>query len=130
MKRLISAGLVAMMLLMGTVPVHAMTELSDHQLEQVTAGASVSSNIRDGVLHFHFQRETPTLSVSGGGTLETSAEPLPGSSGALILHNSNANLNGLVNIIAVNSVISVLLNLNVNINSRIGSVHQWNGGRL
>ena len=38
------------------------------------------------------------------------------------------NLNALVNIAAVNSSVQVLMNLNVNINSRVGSVSQGNGG--
>ena len=46
----------------------------------------------------------------------------------LLSGQAQQNLNSLVNIISVNSTISVLMNLNVNINSTVGTVNQGNMG--
>ena len=54
--------------------------------------------------------------------------PLAGNNTSTLSINGNAqqNLSSLVNINAVNSKINVLLNLNVNINSTVGTVVQSN----
>ena len=52
---------------------------------------------------------------------------LPPSAAILILRdNAQGNLRSLINVNAVNSLIQVLVNLNININSTVGSVQQIN----
>jgi len=102
--------------------------LSDAALDQVTAG-SISAGISDGVVHFQGQAPTPNGLVSSSGTLALQSGPIGGTTnmGTLNLNgNAQQNLSSLVNINAVNSKINVLLNLNVNINSTVGTLTQSN----
>jgi len=48
------------------------------------------------------------------------------SSKLILQDNAQQNLRSLVNIVAVNSKVQVLVNLNININSTVGAVHQAN----
>jgi hypothetical protein len=66
--------------------------------------------------------------VTGVGTLTVLKGPIAGTNmGSLTLNGeAQQNLSSLVNINAVNSKINVLLNLNVNINSAVGTVVQSN----
>ena len=43
-----------------------------------------------------------------------------------LMDNAQSNLQSLVNINAVNSPVQVLMNLNVNVNSTVGRLNQWN----
>jgi len=104
--------------------------LSDDALDQVTAG-SVSAGLSGGVVHFDGQTPTANGLVSSTGTLAFQNSPLGGinntTTGTLNLSgNAQQNLSSLVNINAVNSKINVLLNLNVNINSTVGTLTQSN----
>ncbi|MEG9438059.1 hypothetical protein JAO29_18080 [Edaphobacter sp. HDX4] len=101
--------------------------LSDAALDKVTAG-TVSAGISDGVVRFQGQAPTANGLVSSTGSLALQGGPIGGNTmGTLNLSgNAEQNLNSLVNINAVNSTISVLLNLNVNINSTVGTLTQAN----
>jgi hypothetical protein len=114
------------MLMAVSSPAIAARELTDRQLDNVAAGASVSAVKPGDAIHFEFGKDLSSGRMKGDGTIEVSAKPLTDLSNGLFLTNSTASQRGLVNIIAVNSVISVLLNLNVNINSTIGRVDQRN----
>ena len=100
--------------------------LSDAALDQVTAG-SIAAGISDGVVKFQGSTPTPNGVVSSTGSLAIQSAPLGSTLGTLSLNGSaQQNLSSLVNINAVNSKINVLLNLNVNINSTVGTLTQSN----
>lgn len=77
---------------------------------------------------FNFQGQAgSTHMVDGNGTISFNAVPIPGATSNLILQGeAQQNLRSLINIAAVNSKIDVLVNLNVNINSTVGTVGQAN----
>jgi hypothetical protein len=101
--------------------------LSDAALDQVTAG-TISAGISEGVVRFQGQTPTANGLVSSTGSLALQSGPIGGTTmGTLSLDgNAQQNLSSLVNINAVNSKINVLLNLNVNINSTVGTLTQSN----
>jgi len=102
------------------------TPLSDAALDKVTAG-TVSAGVSGGVVKFQGQTPTPNGLVSSSGSLAVQSSPLGNTTGTLSLNGSaQQNLSSLVNINAVNSKVSVLLNLNVNINSTVGTLTQSN----
>lgn len=126
--RILLLGLLGLLLLGGAGPGRAAArELSDDELDQVTAGG-VSVEVLDGVLNFQFRSAAGGgVSVDGSGTLSMSAEQLPNSVGAIVLRDSaQGNLRSVVNVTAVNSAIQVLINLNVNVNSSVGTLRQLN----
>jgi len=101
--------------------------MSDSTLDKVTA-AGVSASTSNGVIKFQGEAPTKNGMVSSAGTLAIQNGPLTGASINSLTLNGNAqqNLSSLVNINAVNSKINVLLNLNVNVNSTVGTVLQSN----
>lgn len=101
--------------------------MNDSTLDKVTA-AGISASASDGVVKFEGQVPTANGLVSSAGTLAVQSGPISGTSiGSLTLNgNAQQNLSSLININAVNSKINVLLNLNVNINSTVGSILQAN----
>jgi hypothetical protein len=110
-------------------PGWAMKELSESELDKVTAGTSVAMETHDsGTLHFQFHRDNGRdLSIDGDGTIALRESPLPSTMNTLILNdNAQSNLHALVNVNAVNSLLQVLINLNINVNSTVGVVHQIN----
>jgi hypothetical protein len=99
--------------------------LSDEEMDQVCAGG-VDAKMTGNVLSFAGQ--TANGEVSGAGTVEvrTAAEQ-NATSGVLILEDSaQSGSKSFIGINSVNSQIQVLLNLNVNINSTVGSLTQTN----
>ena len=102
--------------------------LSDVMLDRVTA-AGVSATATDGVVTFQGQVPTKNGLVTSTGTLAIQTAPLSSTTttGTINLSGSaQQNLSSLINIIAVNSEINVLLNLNININSTVGAILQTN----
>jgi len=101
--------------------------LTDGALDHVTA-AGISANMTKGVVNFQGQVPTANGLVTGAGSLAVQSGPVSGTTlGSLSLNgNAQQNLSSLVNINAVNSKINVLLNLNVNINSTVGTLTQSN----
>ena len=129
MMLLSSAG-IAQTATQTRVPVRAHTRarpMSDAALDKVTAG-TVSAGVSDGVVKFQGQTPTPNGLVTSTGSLAVEAVPLGGNTVGTLSMDGNAqqNLSSLVNINAVNSKINVLLNLNVNINSTVGTLTQSN----
>ena len=110
--------------------------LSDTALDRVTAGGTtgatgsgtISAGLNNGVVQFQGQVPTGNGLVSGAGTMSFQNGPINTTNNGSINMSGNAqqNLTSLVNITAVNSNISVLLNLNVNINSTVGTLTQSN----
>ena len=100
--------------------------LSDAAMDQITAG-TVTAGISDGVVKFQGQTPTANGLVTSSGSLAMQAVPLSSTTGTLTINgNAQQNLSSLVNINAVNSQVNVLLNLNVNINSTVGTLTQAN----
>ncbi len=101
--------------------------LSDSMLEKVTA-AGVSASVSQGVVNFTGQVPTANGLVTSTGSLAIQTAPLSGTTLSSLTLNGDAqqNLTSLININAVNSKINVLLNLNVNINSTVGTILQSN----
>lgn len=101
--------------------------LSDAALDQVTAGG-ITAGLSGCVVHFQGQIPTANGLVSSTGSLALQGTPIGTSTTGTLSLNGNAqqNLSSLVNINAVNSKINVLLNLNVNINSTVGTLTQSN----
>ena len=117
-----------MLLMLGvTNPAQAGRKLSDEEMDQVTAG-KVEIEITDDVLRFQFQNKGGgKRTVDGSGTLTIKKDQLAVTLGSLMVKdNAQQNLKSLININAVNSQIQILLNLNVNINSQVGTVQQLN----
>lgn len=104
--------------------------LDDSMLDRVTA-AGVTANVSPGgVINFTGQVPTANGLVTGNGSLVIQA---PGgttsttTTGSINLSGSaQQNLSSLISINAVNSPINVLLNLNININSTVGTILQSN----
>lgn len=156
MKGLIVCCLGAAALLIAAAPASAQgRKLSDAELDRVSAGSAggpsvqvpktdtklpfqreagnttpTSSNLiaGKGGTTFNFQGQAgSTHTVDGNGTISFNAGPIPGATSNLILQGeAQQNLRSLINIAAVNSKIDVLVNLNVNINSTVGTVAQAN----
>lgn len=101
-------------------------ELSDAELDATTAGSATGGAQR--LLTFDVARRSRSgRTVTADGSLEL-LEPLPGAipHQMLVLDRAQNNLQSVININAVNSAVNVLLNLNVNIDSRVGDLRQTN----
>ena len=96
--------------------------------ERSTPTASSNLVPGNGGTAFNFQGQAgSTHAVNGNGTISFNADPIPGATSNLILQGeAQQNLRSLINIAAVNSKVDVLVNLNVNINSTVGTVGQAN----
>ena len=130
MKRILIAGFIAVMMVGGLSPAWGMRELSDAELDSVTAGTNGTSEMVDGPPHFQFGKEPSHNSILGDGAVSMLEGGLPssGSPGGVLNLEDNAqgNLRALVNVNAVNSIIQILLNLNVIVNSNVGGIEQLN----
>ena len=102
--------------------------MSDAELDAIVAG-TVDPALQEQVMNFHYlgaAGSNHTAEIDGsliiGGSSYTSQ-----TTGILTIdHGAQSNLSSLVNINAVNSRVDVLLNLNININSTVGSQQQIN----
>jgi hypothetical protein len=101
--------------------------MSDSTLDRVTA-SGISANATNGVVNFQGETPTPNGLVSSAGSLAVQTVANSGTTIGSLSINGNAqqNLSSLININAVNSKINVLLNLNININSTVGTITQAN----
>jgi len=102
-------------------------ELTDAELDHVTAGTDSGDEISD-LASFEFMKTTrsgKTIEADGSFMLVEAIDRA--TIGNLILSDgAQGNLSSLININAVNSDVNVLLNLNISINSEIGSLNQFN----
>ena len=130
MNRIRFAGIVFWAFMLGLSPAWGMRELTDNQLDVVTAGASLSTQrLEDGAVRFQFQKDlgSGNRSVDGEGSILVRENPLSDPTGRLILSdNAQGNLRAISNVVAVNSDVEVLINLTINVNSRVGAVRQIN----
>lgn len=103
-------------------------ELSDAELDEVVAG-TVPAGVQEELLKFSYVGAAGSRHLAElDGTLSVSGQPLPGTPAGLLIIDNGAqnNLRALVNLNAVNSEVTVLLNLNISINSVVGEVRQIN----
>ncbi|MES2208323.1 MAG: hypothetical protein V4525_16190 [Pseudomonadota bacterium] len=109
--------------------------LDDAELASVQGLGIQLSNTTDGMTRFTFQHDgANSKKIEGSGDLSiakqsamTDPSLLINNNNSLILRdNAQNNLSSIVNVNAVNSAVQVLLNLNININSQIGSMVQGN----
>lgn len=129
MRTIIIVGCAAAIaLFMAASPASAQgRKLSDAELDRVSGGSSTTQSPK-AATSFSFQGQAgKTHTVKGTGMIVVDESKLPLVSSKLLLQdNAQQNLRSLVNIVAVNSKVQVLVNLNVNINSTVGTVHQGN----
>jgi hypothetical protein len=121
--------LLAACALLGTLPsARAADVLDDDQLDQVTAGTA-SAAYENGRLLFDAQRTTGSgRAIAATGDVNFNAGSATVNTGVLRLEdNAQGNLHALVNTNAVNSAVQVMINLNVNVDSHVGSLTQING---
>lgn len=101
--------------------------LTAAELDQVTAGTASTPGTEE-LLTFEAVKQTRsgrTITADGSVELVESLEGL--TVGRLTLNgNAQRNLESMININAVNSAVNVLLNLNVSIDSEVGSINQLN----
>lgn len=91
--------------------------LSNAQLDDVTAGnASIPIKIDQ------LTSRGTHIAIDGDIKWQVSTH----NNSLTLLDNAQQNLSSLININAVNSPVNVLLNLNINVNSTIGSIQQYN----
>lgn len=128
MKVMIMGCMTAMLLLSAARPAVAQgRKLSDGELDKLSAGGTPSQN-SGGAMQFSFEgRAGSSHMVRGTGSISVKEGALPLTSPNLLLQDdAQQNLRSLVNIVAVNSKVQVLINLNISINSTVGAVHQTN----
>jgi hypothetical protein len=115
-------GLLGFCSLVHTAAADGKVKLDDAQLERVTAGTQADAN---EIVLFDFARSTSSgRTARGEGTLS-----VVGNAPEYTLFlgdGAQGNLSSLVNINAVNSQITVLLNLNISIDSSVGTLNQLN----
>ncbi|MBX3705718.1 MAG: hypothetical protein KF911_03710 [Pseudomonadales bacterium] len=97
--------------------------LDEDTLDRITAGTQTDAR---ELLEFEFAHAgSQGRALRGSGTLELVA---PGQAHTLLLGDgAQQQLRALVNINAIESQVAVLLNLNINIDSSVGSLVQQNG---
>lgn len=137
--------LVAAVLVLFTAAASAASghKLTDQELDQVTAG-NFNLKTLEGALQFAFDSGTALPNhVSGSGSVAFQAADLPGclppacasttiitpalsTSSISLSGNAQQGMNTLVNILAVNSIVNVLTNININIDSPGSLAQQGN----
>jgi hypothetical protein len=130
MKPTMFAVLLLLLLVAGLREAWGKQELSDQEMDQI-AGGEISANLVDGVLQFQFGKDTISgRHVDGSGSVKQISGPIPtdGSTNFILRDNAQSNLSSFITVNAVNSIISLLVNLNVSINSTVGGVSQSNSG--
>jgi len=101
--------------------------MTDAELDQVTAG-NVAVSETDDTIVFEAVKETAAgRTIKADGSLKVLEIPSGITLGTLSLSDgAQQNLQSLININAVNSAVNVLLNLNVTIDSSVGTINQQN----
>ena len=122
-RTMLTAGL-----LLATIPPAPAGELlSDDELGEITAGTA-SAVYDDGRLYFDLNKTTGRgTRLEALGDLNFNVDTVGINTGVLRLEdNAQGNLRALVNTNAVNSPVQVLINLNINVNSRVDVLNQVN----
>jgi hypothetical protein len=109
-----------------------LNELADTELSSVEGSGLEVTQAADSATHFAFDKQTSAGLLQASGDLKVLDQPMPTSpliNNTNILNlsgNAQSHLSSIVNVNAVNSIVQVLLNLNININSQVASMVQSN----
>lgn len=130
----IEAGLLAILLglysqaaICDEVADEVRRELTDQELDSVTAGNQSVSTMDDLVTLSASKTTAAGTRIDIEGTFGLVDALDQSVLGSLVLSdNAQRNLSSLININAVNSEINVLMNLNINVDSNIGQLNQYN----
>lgn len=106
-------------------PVHAAETLDNAQLDEITAGADDATLEEVVVRATHTTASGARVSVDGTVGIQRQIDTL-NAADLLLRDSAQSNLQALVNLNAVQSVVNVLVNLNININSQVGELRQIN----
>jgi hypothetical protein len=125
MKTLKGLLIVVLVLLFPSV-IFGFVPLTDEQMANVTAGSiDTSAESQETLTRIPFKYSFAKGKVDG----EVIVMPMNSfdqTATLQLMDNAQSNLSSLININAVNSPIQVLLNLNINVNSTVGTLNQWN----
>jgi hypothetical protein len=108
---------------LAAAPAFAGVEMSDAELDHVRAGAVHAAADGAGGLDFSFATGG-ARAIDGSGNLRLGSFSNTGT--VWLQDGAQSQLRSVVNVNAANSLVQVLLNLNVNINSTVGSLVQSN----
>ena len=107
---------------------YAAEPLDDSELARITGqGYEVDTSVPN-MIGFNFHDLGARKGIDGSGNMELRTLPQlsPGNNSITLSDNAQSNLSALMNINAANAVIQVLMNLNINIDSEVGSLIQQN----
>ena len=123
----ILAGLCAHTAISAEAADKVLRELSDLELHSITAG-NQSVSPMDDLVAFRASKTTAAgtrIDLAGSfGLVDSLDSSVVGN--LVLSDNAQRDLSSLININAVNSNINVLMNLNINIDSNIGQLNQYN----
>ena len=78
-------------------PAWSADELSDDELDRITAGSVISTEMADGVLRFQFSGDKGTKSIEGTGTLSATPSQFSGGLEAIMLNDrAQSNLSSFI----------------------------------
>ncbi len=100
-------------------------ELSDQELNAVTAGSIDASHSEEALKRIPFRYSSGKGEVDGEVLVLPMAD-FQSQATLQLMDNAQSNLRSLINVNAVNSPVQILLNLNINVNSTIGNINQLN----
>lgn len=106
--------------------VYAIKELNDNELYNITAGnADVKEQMDKNISRIPFKYSGRKGSVDGE-VIVLPTSTYNTASSLQLMDNAQSNLRSLINVNAVNSPVQIMLNLNINVNSSIGTINQLN----
>ena len=100
--------------------------LTDEQLDAITAGADDTTLEEVTVQAARMTATGKRVTVDGTVGLQHLPNTIDDAASLLLRDSAQSNLQALINMNAVNSVVNVLVNLNINIDSQVGELHQIN----
>ena len=103
---------------------NAAEPLNDMELDAITAGAADQTS---ELLEFNVKHETASgRRIEVDGRVDVDRVRSLENAALLLQDSAQSNLQSLININAVQSAVNVLVNLNINIDSQVGELHQIN----
>ena len=100
--------------------------LTDEQLDAITAGADDTTLEEVTVQAARMTSTGKRVTVDGTVGLQKLPNTIDDAASLLLRDSAQSNLQALINMNAVNSVVNVLVNLNINIDSQVGELRQIN----
>jgi hypothetical protein len=116
----------ALLGVLASTSAFAAEPLTDEQLDAITAGAD-DSVLEEIVVHASRMTASGTaITADGTVGLRRPADDALGAADLLLRDSAQSDLQALINVNAVQSLVNVLVNLNINIDSHVGEVRQLN----